>query len=99
MPHGIAKEDISPQDPSHLSCKVKLFLVAYSCICTCCLLNHEPSNGLLLTLKRGDVLVLVDHVDNSIIECQKGEETGKVHSSQMQIITPLDESLKSRQRV
>ncbi|XP_033017099.1 SH3 domain-containing protein 19 isoform X2 [Lacerta agilis] len=68
VPHGIAKEDISPQDPGHLSCK------------------------------RGDVLVLVDHVDNSIIECQKGEETGKVHSSQMEIITPLDESLKSRQK-
>ncbi|XP_061440638.1 SH3 domain-containing protein 19 isoform X2 [Rhineura floridana] len=68
VPHGIAKEDISPQNPGHLSCK------------------------------RGDVLVLVDHVNNSFIECQKGDETGKVQLSQMQIITPLDESLKSRQR-
>ncbi|XP_053112363.1 SH3 domain-containing protein 19 isoform X2 [Hemicordylus capensis] len=68
VPHGIAKEDISPQSTGHLSCK------------------------------RGDVLVLMDHVDNSCVECQKGEETGKVQLSQMQIITPLDESSKGRQR-
>ncbi|KAH0616033.1 hypothetical protein JD844_026810 [Phrynosoma platyrhinos] len=68
VPHGIAKEDIPPQNTGHLSCK------------------------------QGDVLVLVDKVDNSCVECQKGEEKGKVQLSQMQIITPLDESLKSRQK-
>ncbi|XP_062992086.1 SH3 domain-containing protein 19 isoform X2 [Elgaria multicarinata webbii] len=51
-----------------------------------------------LACKRGDVLVLVDKVDDSCAECQKGEETGKVQLSQMQIVTPLDERLKSRQR-
>ncbi|XP_042322614.1 SH3 domain-containing protein 19 isoform X3 [Sceloporus undulatus] len=47
---------------------------------------------------KGDVLVLVDKVDNSCVECQKGKEKGKVQLSQMQIITPLDDSLKSKQK-
>ncbi|XP_054845966.1 SH3 domain-containing protein 19 isoform X2 [Eublepharis macularius] len=67
VPHGIAKEDISPQNTGSLSCK-------------------------------GDVLVLLDHIDNNYIECQKGEGTGKVRLSQVQIITPIDESSRSRQR-
>nr|XP_060634829.1 SH3 domain-containing protein 19 [Anolis sagrei ordinatus] len=51
-----------------------------------------------LACKQGDVLVLMDKIDNSCVECQKGEEKGKVQLSQMQIITPLDEILKSRQK-
>lgn len=40
---------------------------------------------------------LVDQVENTYIECKNGEETGKVHLSQMQIITPL--SVQSKQQV
>lgn len=40
---------------------------------------------------------LVDQVENTYIKCKNGEETGKVHLSQMQIITPL--SVQSKQQV
>ncbi|XP_072831887.1 SH3 domain-containing protein 19 isoform X2 [Vicugna pacos] len=66
VPHGIAKEDIVPQNPGELSCK------------------------------RGDVLVILKQAENNYLECQKGEDTGRVHLSQMKIITPLDEHLRSR---
>ncbi|XP_060102632.1 SH3 domain-containing protein 19 isoform X2 [Heteronotia binoei] len=68
VPHGIAKEDISPQNTGGLSCK------------------------------RGDVLVLVDHIDSKSIECQRGEETGKVRLSQVQIVTPIDESSRNKEK-
>ncbi|XP_015264533.1 PREDICTED: SH3 domain-containing protein 19 isoform X2 [Gekko japonicus] len=68
VPHGIAKEDISPKNTGGLSCK------------------------------RGDVLVLVDHIDSNYIECQRGEETGKVRLSQVEIITPIDESSRNREK-
>ncbi|XP_012515471.1 PREDICTED: SH3 domain-containing protein 19 [Propithecus coquereli] len=66
VPHGIANEDIVPQNPGDLSCK------------------------------RGDVLVMLKQAENNYLECQKGEDTGRVHLSQMKIITPLDEHLRSR---
>ncbi|XP_045687047.1 SH3 domain-containing protein 19 isoform X1 [Phyllostomus hastatus] len=66
VPHGIANEDIVPQNPGELSCK------------------------------RGDVLVMLKQAENNYFECQKGEDTGRVHLSQMKIITPLDEHLRSR---
>ncbi|XP_077156219.1 SH3 domain-containing protein 19 isoform X3 [Paroedura picta] len=51
-----------------------------------------------LSCKRGDVLVLVDHIDSNYIECQRGEETGKVRISQVQIITPSEESSRSKEK-
>ncbi|XP_054418552.1 SH3 domain-containing protein 19 isoform X1 [Pteronotus mesoamericanus] len=66
VPHGIANEDVVPQNPGELSCK------------------------------RGDVLVMLKQAENNYFECQKGEDTGRVHLSQMKIITPLDEHLRSR---
>uniref|UniRef100_A0A8C5YA41 SH3 domain-containing protein 19 n=1 Tax=Microcebus murinus TaxID=30608 RepID=A0A8C5YA41_MICMU len=66
VPHGIANEDIVPQNPGDLSCK------------------------------RGDVLVMLKQAENNYLECQKGEDTGRVHLSQMKIITPLEEHLRSR---
>ncbi|XP_013378340.1 PREDICTED: SH3 domain-containing protein 19 isoform X3 [Chinchilla lanigera] len=49
-----------------------------------------------LSCKRGDVLVMLKQAENNYLECQKGEGTGRVHASQMNIITPLDEHLRSR---
>ncbi|KAK2116323.1 hypothetical protein P7K49_006949 [Saguinus oedipus] len=49
-----------------------------------------------LSCKRGDVLVMLKQTENNYMECQKGEDTGRVHLSQMKIITPLDEHLRSR---
>ncbi|KAM5309790.1 SH3 domain-containing protein 19 isoform 3-T3 [Glossophaga mutica] len=66
VPHGIANEDIVPQNPGELSCK------------------------------HGDVLVMLKQAENNYFECQKGEDTGRVHLSQMKIITPLDEHLRNR---
>lgn len=44
-----------------------------------------------LSCKRGDVLVILKQAENNYLECQRGEGTGRVHPSQMKIITPLDE--------
>ncbi|XP_045854199.1 SH3 domain-containing protein 19 isoform X3 [Meles meles] len=49
-----------------------------------------------LSCKRGDVLVMLKQAENNYLECQKGEDTGRVHLSQIKIITPLDEHLRSR---
>ncbi|XP_065401640.1 SH3 domain-containing protein 19 isoform X3 [Macaca fascicularis] len=49
-----------------------------------------------LSCKRGDVLVMLKQTENNYLECQKGEDTGRVHLSQMKIITPLDEHFRSR---
>ncbi|KAF3818584.1 hypothetical protein GH733_012001 [Mirounga leonina] len=49
-----------------------------------------------LSCKRGDVLVMLKQAANNYLECQKGEDIGRVHLSQIQIITPLDEHLRSR---
>ncbi|XP_039090294.1 SH3 domain-containing protein 19 isoform X1 [Hyaena hyaena] len=49
-----------------------------------------------LSCKRGDVLVMLKQAENNYLECQKGEDIGRVHLSQLKIITPLDEHLRSR---
>ncbi|XP_060509995.1 SH3 domain-containing protein 19 isoform X1 [Panthera onca] len=49
-----------------------------------------------LSCKRGDVLVMLKQAENNYLECQKGEDIGRVHLSQIKIITPLDEHLRSR---
>ncbi|XP_038610884.1 SH3 domain-containing protein 19 [Tachyglossus aculeatus] len=49
----------------------------------------SPSPG-ELPCKRGEVLVLLEQAENNYLECQKGEETGRVHLSHMKIITPLE---------
>uniref|UniRef100_G1NVP8 SH3 domain-containing protein 19 n=1 Tax=Myotis lucifugus TaxID=59463 RepID=G1NVP8_MYOLU len=54
------------------------------------------SNPGELSCKRGDGLVLLKQAENNYLECQKGKVTGRVHLSQMKIITPLDEHLRSR---
>lgn len=45
--------------------------------------------------KHGDVLVMLKEAENNFLECQKVEDTGRVHLSQVKIITPLDEHLRS----
>ncbi|XP_067408001.1 SH3 domain-containing protein 19 isoform X2 [Emydura macquarii macquarii] len=60
--------------------------------------DFSPRNPGELCCKRGDVLVLLEQSDSNYFECQKGEETGKVHLSHMKIITHLDEHLKSKQK-
>lgn len=47
-----------------------------------------------LSCKRGDVLVLLEQVDSNHYQCQKGEESGEVHTSKMKIITPLENKRK-----
>ncbi|XP_076788717.1 SH3 domain-containing protein 19 isoform X2 [Arvicanthis niloticus] len=49
-----------------------------------------------LSCKRGDVLVILKQAENNYLECQRGEGTGRVHPSQMKIVTPLDERPRSR---
>ncbi|XP_074130275.1 SH3 domain-containing protein 19 isoform X3 [Sminthopsis crassicaudata] len=51
-----------------------------------------------LSCKHGEVLVLLNQTEDSFLQCQKGEEMGRAHLSQMKIITPLDEHLKSRSK-
>uniref|UniRef100_A0A0P6J4T4 SH3 domain-containing protein 19 n=1 Tax=Heterocephalus glaber TaxID=10181 RepID=A0A0P6J4T4_HETGA len=57
------------------------------------ILSQNPGE---LSCKRGDVLVMLKQAENNYLECQKGEGTGRVHVSQMKIITPLDEHLRRR---
>uniref|UniRef100_F6WW33 SH3 domain-containing protein 19 n=1 Tax=Callithrix jacchus TaxID=9483 RepID=F6WW33_CALJA len=56
----------------------------------------KPGHPLYSKYMRGDVLVMLKHTENNYMECQKGEDTGRVHLSQMKIITPLDEHLRNR---
>uniref|UniRef100_A0A8C3WQ94 SH3 domain containing 19 n=1 Tax=Catagonus wagneri TaxID=51154 RepID=A0A8C3WQ94_9CETA len=56
----------------------------------------KPGHPLYRKYMRGDVLVILKQVENNYLECQKGEDSGRVHLSQMKIITPLDEHLRSR---
>ncbi|XP_063561674.1 SH3 domain-containing protein 19 isoform X13 [Gorilla gorilla gorilla] len=56
----------------------------------------KPGHPLYSKYMRGDVLVMLKQTENNYLECQKGEDTGRVHLSQMKIITPLDEHLRSR---
>lgn len=63
------------------------------------LLNNNCIREWYCTLQRGDVLVMLKPAGNNYLECQKGEDTGRVHLSQMKIITPLDEHLRSRANV
>ncbi|NXE18633.1 SH319 protein, partial [Ardeotis kori] len=52
-----------------------------------------PRNPAELSCKVRDIL-LTEQSNSNYLECQKGEETGKVPLSHMQIITPLAEYLK-----
>ncbi|XP_041045991.1 SH3 domain-containing protein 19 isoform X2 [Carcharodon carcharias] len=45
-----------------------------------------------LSFQRGEVLILQQQTDQSL-QCQKGFDTGKVPSSHLKIITPLDEEV------
>ncbi|XP_068135212.1 SH3 domain-containing protein 19 isoform X2 [Hyperolius riggenbachi] len=56
------------------------------------------SNPRELSFKRGEVLVLLEQTDNNHIQCQKGGITGEVKVSNMKVITPLDDSVESRQK-
>ncbi|KFO35588.1 SH3 domain-containing protein 19 [Fukomys damarensis] len=56
----------------------------------------KPGHPLYRKYMRGDVLVMLKQAENNYLECQKGEDTGRVHVSQIKIITPLDENLRSR---
>uniref|UniRef100_A0A2K5HR50 SH3 domain-containing protein n=1 Tax=Colobus angolensis palliatus TaxID=336983 RepID=A0A2K5HR50_COLAP len=56
----------------------------------------KPGHPLYSKYMLGDVLVMLKQTENNYLECQKGEDTGRVHLSQMKIITPLDEHLRSR---
>ncbi|NXE12738.1 SH319 protein, partial [Lophotis ruficrista] len=52
-----------------------------------------PRNAAELSCKHRDIL-LTEQSNRNYLECQKGEETGKVPVSHMKIITPLAEYLK-----
>uniref|UniRef100_A0A4X2KZZ7 SH3 domain containing 19 n=1 Tax=Vombatus ursinus TaxID=29139 RepID=A0A4X2KZZ7_VOMUR len=58
----------------------------------------KPGHPLYRKYMRGDVLVLLNQTEDSYLQCQKGEEMGRVHLSQIKIITPLHEHLKSRSK-
>lgn len=44
----------------------------------------------LSSLKKDEVLLLLEQVNNNEFQCQTGELIGRVHSSHLKIITPLD---------
>uniref|UniRef100_A0A8B9XLT7 SH3 domain containing 19 n=1 Tax=Bos mutus grunniens TaxID=30521 RepID=A0A8B9XLT7_BOSMU len=56
----------------------------------------KPGHPLYRKYMRGDVLVILKQAEGNYLECQKGDDAGRVHLSQMKIITPLDEHLSSR---
>ncbi|XP_056418791.1 SH3 domain-containing protein 19 isoform X2 [Hyla sarda] len=56
------------------------------------------TNHAELSCKRGEVLVLLEQKDNSIVHCQKGGVTGDVKVTNMKIITPLDDSSENKQK-
>ncbi|XP_006870941.1 PREDICTED: SH3 domain-containing protein 19-like isoform X2 [Chrysochloris asiatica] len=56
----------------------------------------KPGHPLYKKYMRGDVLVMLEQTENNYLECQKGDDTGKVHLSPLKIITPLDEHLQKR---
>nr|XP_044986925.1 SH3 domain-containing protein 19 isoform X3 [Jaculus jaculus] len=49
-----------------------------------------------LSCKRGDVLVILKQTEDNYLECQKGEDTGRVHPSQVKVVTPPEQPLRSR---
>lgn len=60
------------------------------------LLNNNCFREWRCVLQRGDVLVILKQAENNYLECQRGEGTGRVHPSQMRIVTPLEERPRSR---
>ncbi|DAA20921.1 TPA: SH3 domain containing 19 isoform 3 [Bos taurus] len=56
----------------------------------------KPGHPLYRKYMRGDVLVILKQAEGNYLECRKGDDAGRVHLSQMKIITPLDEHLSSR---
>ncbi|NXS06712.1 SH319 protein, partial [Neodrepanis coruscans] len=57
-----------------------------------------PRNTGELSCKVRDIL-LMEQSNSNYLECQKGEETGKVPLSDRKIITPLAEYLRSEQKI
>ncbi|XP_069834779.1 SH3 domain-containing protein 19 isoform X2 [Dendropsophus ebraccatus] len=51
-----------------------------------------------LSCKRGEVLVLLEQKDNSVVHCQKGGVSGDVKVANMKIITPLDDVSDHKQK-
>ncbi|XP_068846112.1 SH3 domain-containing protein 19 isoform X3 [Capricornis sumatraensis] len=56
----------------------------------------KPGHPLYRKYMRGDVLVILKQAEGNYLECRKGDDAGRVHLSQMKIVTPLDEHLSSR---
>ncbi|XP_007949741.1 SH3 domain-containing protein 19 [Orycteropus afer afer] len=56
----------------------------------------KPGHPLYRKYMGGDVLVTLKQTGNNYLECQKGEDTGRVHLSRLKIITPLDEHLRNQ---
>jgi hypothetical protein len=61
--------------------------------------NNNCFRECCCALQRGDVLVILKQAENNYLECQRGEGTGRVHPSQMKIVTPLDERPRGRPNV
>ncbi|KAM8765110.1 SH3 domain-containing protein 19 isoform 1-T2 [Rhynchonycteris naso] len=57
------------------------------------IISHNPGE---LSCKRGDVRVMLKEAENNYLECQKGEDSSRVHLSQRKNFTPLEEHLSSR---
>ncbi|XP_075399820.1 SH3 domain-containing protein 19 isoform X2 [Tenrec ecaudatus] len=49
-----------------------------------------------ISCKREDVLVTLTQEENHYLECQRGEDPGRVHLSQLKTTTPRDEHLQTR---
>ncbi|XP_036068056.1 SH3 domain-containing protein 19 isoform X2 [Oryzias melastigma] len=53
-------------------------------------LDYEGCNIGELSFEKDEVLLLLEQVNNNEFQCQTGELIGRVHSSHLKIITPLD---------
>ncbi|KAM9793121.1 SH3 domain-containing protein 19 [Neosynchiropus ocellatus] len=48
-----------------------------------------------LSFQKNEVLLLLEEMDDGTFECQVGAATGRVHKSQMKVITPLEPTMSS----
>ncbi|RVE76073.1 hypothetical protein OJAV_G00005150 [Oryzias javanicus] len=53
-------------------------------------LDYEGCNIGELSFEKDEVLLLLEQVNNNEFQCQAGEVIGRVHTSHLKIITPLD---------
>ncbi|XP_068178134.1 SH3 domain-containing protein 19 isoform X2 [Antennarius striatus] len=57
--------------------------------------DHNGSNTGELSFQKNEVLLLLEQIDHGVFECQVGDAKGRIRSSHMKVITPLDTAYHS----